>query len=62
MSPRLGPVLWHMGALHPFEQAWSDLRRLRAAYRPELVAATELLLVPLEFRHQTARLDGSRSD
>jgi Ion channel len=48
--------------LHPFEQAWSDLRRLRAAYRPELVAATELLLVPLEFRHQTARLDGSRSD
>jgi ion channel len=48
--------------LHPFEQAWSDLRRLRAAYRSELVAATELLLVPLEFRHQTARLDGSRSD
>ena len=48
--------------LHPFEQAWSDLRRLRAAYRPELIAATELLLVPLEFRHQTARLDDSRSD
>jgi len=48
--------------LHPFEQAWGDLRRLRAGYLPELVAATELLLVPLEFRHQTARLDGSRSD
>jgi Ion channel len=49
-------------ALHPFAQAWDDLRRLRAVYRPELVAATELLLVPLEFQHQTARLDGARSD
>jgi hypothetical protein len=48
-------------ALHPFERAWGDLRRLRAAYLPELVAATELLLVPLEFRHQTARLDSTPS-
>jgi hypothetical protein len=48
--------------LHPFEQAWSDLRRLRAAYRPQLIAATELLLVPLEFRHHTARLDGAPAD
>jgi hypothetical protein len=49
-------------ALHPFGQAWDDLRRLRATYRPELVAATELLLVPLEFRHHTSRLDGTRPD
>jgi hypothetical protein len=47
--------------LHPEEQAWSDLRRLRAGYLPPLVAATNLLLVPLEFRHQTARLDITRS-
>jgi hypothetical protein len=44
--------------LHPFGQAWDELRRLRAVYRPELLAATEQLLVPLEFRHhQSARLD-----
>jgi hypothetical protein len=43
--------------LRPYEQAWSELRRLRAAYLPPLVTATELLLVPLEFRHQTSRLD-----
>jgi hypothetical protein len=27
------------------------------AFYPELAAATELLLVPMEFRHQTSRLD-----
>jgi hypothetical protein len=47
--------------LRPYEQAWGDFGRLRAAYLPGLVAATELLLVPLEFRHQTARLDITRS-
>jgi Ion channel len=47
--------------LHPYEQAWSDVRRLRAAYLPELVAATETLLVPLEFRHHTTRLDITRA-
>jgi hypothetical protein len=47
--------------LHSEEQAWSDLRRLRAGYLPPLVAATNLLLVPLEFRHHTARLDITRS-
>jgi Ion channel len=47
--------------LHPYEQAVGDFLRLRAAYLPALVAATELLLVPLEFRHQTARLDIARS-
>ena len=47
--------------LHPYEQAWGDFGRLRAAYLPGLVAATELLLVPLEFRHHTARLDITRS-
>ena len=54
--------LARLGApLHPYEQAWGDFGRLRAAYLPGLVAATELLLVPLEFRHQTARLDITRS-
>ena len=54
--------LAQLGApLHPYEQAWGDFGRLRAAYVPGLVAATELLLVPLEFRHQTARLDITRS-
>jgi Ion channel len=43
--------------LRPYEQAWGDYRRLRAAYLPELVAATELLVVPMEFRHHTSRLD-----
>ena len=47
--------------LHPYEQAWADVQRLRAGYHPELVAATQLLLVPLEFRHQTARVDITRS-
>lgn len=47
--------------LPAYEQAWADYRRLRADYLPELVAATELLLVPLEFRHHTARLDSTRS-
>jgi Ion channel len=47
--------------LHPYEQAWGDFGRLRGAYLPGLVAATELLLVPLEFRHHTARLDITRS-
>jgi hypothetical protein len=37
--------------LRPFEGAWADLRRLRRAYVPHLLAATELLLVPREFRH-----------
>ena len=47
--------------LRPYEQAWSDLRRLRAGFLPQLVAATRLLLVPLEFRHHSARLDITRS-
>ena len=47
--------------LLPYEQAWGDFGRLRAAYLPGLVAATNLLLVPLEFRHHTARLDITRS-
>ena len=47
--------------LRPYEQAWGDYRRLRAAYLPELVAATELLVVPMEFRHHTSRLDITRS-
>ena len=47
--------------LHPYEQAVGDFHRLRAAYLPALVAATQLLLVPLEFRHHTARLDITRS-
>jgi Ion channel len=47
--------------LRPYEQAWGDFGRLRGAYLPGLVAATTLLLVPLEFRHQTARLDITRS-
>ena len=46
--------------LQPFEQAWADYRRLRADYLPELIAATELLLVATEFRHHTARLDVTR--
>ena len=47
--------------LHPYEQAWAEFRRLREAYLPGLLTATRLLLVPLEFRHQTARLDITRS-
>jgi Ion channel len=47
--------------LHPYERAWSEFRRLREVYVPGLLTATRLLLVPLEFRHQTARLDISRS-
>jgi hypothetical protein len=47
--------------LHPYEQAWNDLRRLRAGFMPPLVAATKLLLVPREFRHHTATLDITRS-
>jgi hypothetical protein len=47
--------------LHPYDQAWADFGRLRAAYLPGLVAATGLLLVPLEFQHHTARLDITRS-
>jgi hypothetical protein len=47
--------------LHPYQQAWNDLRRLRAGFMPPLVAATKLLLVPREFRHQTATLDITRS-
>jgi Ion channel len=47
--------------LHPYEQAWAEFRRLREAYVPGLLTATRLLLVPLEFRHQTSRLDISRS-
>jgi Ion channel len=47
--------------LHPYEQAWAEFRRLREAYLPGLLTATRLLLVPLEFRHQTAGLDISRS-
>ena len=35
--------------------------RLRAGNYPELVAATELPLVPLEFRHHAARPDITRS-
>jgi hypothetical protein len=47
--------------LHPYERAWAEFRRLREAYAPGLLTATRLLLVPLEFRHQTARLDITRS-
>jgi hypothetical protein len=47
--------------LHPYEHAWADFRRLREAYAPWLLTATRLLLVPLEFRHHTARLDVTRS-
>jgi hypothetical protein len=47
--------------LHPYEQAWAEFRRLREAYVPGLLTATRLLLVPLEFRHHTARLDVTRS-
>jgi Ion channel len=47
--------------VRPYERAWGDFGRLRAAYLPGLVAAAELLEVPLEFRHQTARLDITRS-
>jgi hypothetical protein len=47
--------------LLPYEQASSELRRLRAGFLPQLVAATRLLLVPLEFRHHSARLDITRS-
>ncbi|HSO53992.1 MAG TPA: hypothetical protein VL330_14860, partial [Actinomycetes bacterium] len=47
--------------LRPYEEAWPDYGRLRAAYLPELVAATELLLVPMEFRHHTSRLGITRS-
>jgi hypothetical protein len=47
--------------LFPYEQAWGDLRRLRAGFVPQLVGATRLLLVPLEFRHHSARLDITRS-
>lgn len=55
-------TLARLGApLHPYEQAWGDFSRLRAAYLPGLVTATTLLQVPLEFRHQTARLDITRS-
>jgi hypothetical protein len=43
--------------MRPFEQAWDKYRQLRGAFYPELAAATELLLVPMEFRHQTSRLD-----
>jgi Ion channel len=43
--------------LNPVDQAWRDLGRLRASYFPALVAATELLMVPMEFRHHTAKLD-----
>jgi Ion channel len=43
--------------LRPYTEAWDTYRRLRAAYFPELAAATELLLVPMEFRHHTSRLD-----
>jgi hypothetical protein len=41
----------------PYDQAWDSYRRLREAFYPELAAATRLLLVPMEFRHQTSRLD-----
>jgi Ion channel len=47
--------------LRPYGQAWAEFRRLREAYVPGLLTATRLLLVPLEFRHQTARLDVTRS-
>ena len=48
--------------MRPFEQAWDQYRRRRATFYPELVAATEQLLVPMEFRHQTARYDLSGSE
>jgi hypothetical protein len=48
-------------SLRPHEEAWPDYRRLRAAYLPELFATTELLLVPMEFRHHTSRLGITRS-
>ena len=43
--------------IRPYEQAWEQYRRRRTVFYPELVAATEALLVPMEFRHQTARYD-----
>jgi hypothetical protein len=36
--------------LRPYEPAWAELRRLRGAYAPHLLAATELLLVARELR------------
>lgn len=38
--------------MRPYEQAWTELRRLRAAYLPHLLATTELLLVEREFLNQ----------
>ena len=38
--------------LRPYEPAWDQLRRLRSAYLPHLLVATELLLVSREFRNQ----------
>jgi hypothetical protein len=43
--------------MRPYEQAWDQYRRRLASFYPELVAATEQLLVPMEFRHHTARFD-----
>jgi Ion channel len=43
--------------VRPYEQAWDQYRRRRATFYPKLVAATEQLLVPMEFRHHTARFD-----
>jgi hypothetical protein len=45
------------GPMRPYEQAWDQYRRRHAVFYPELVAATGQLLVPMEFRHQTARYD-----
>ena len=43
--------------VRPDTDAWDTYRRLCAACLPELLSATELLVVPLEFRHQTSRPD-----
>jgi hypothetical protein len=43
--------------MRPYEQAWDQYRRRRAAFYPKLLGATEQLLVPMEFRHHTARFD-----
>jgi hypothetical protein len=42
--------------LRPYDQAWDDLRRLRAEYLPYLRATLQLLLVPPEFRNHAGRL------
>ena len=42
--------------LYPYDQAWADLRRLRAEYLPSLRAMIAVLLVRPEFRNHAAPL------